>query len=214
MILLIFPGIIGIIVCTIILIVQAIMKKKNTKTLIALVCFFIMCGVALSSLDSDEEDEETTQTTSVVAESTIASESTTEPPTEPSTDSTTEPTEEATTEKITEPTEETLTIELIAGEPGEYGELFTINKGTEFEETYYIYHIPAGTYTVTNIGEHMNQFNVYSDEVHIVDGWEEPAEVIYVKLLDVNESDTFTIQDGQYIEIHGPGGFRLEKVGK
>lgn len=126
------------------------------------------------------------------------------------------PTTEATTEATEPPTtapKATVSIELIAGDAGEYGELFTINKDTEFEETYYIYHIPAGTYTVTNAGEYMNQFNVYSDEIVVNDsGWEEVAEVFYVKLLDVGESDTFTIEDGQFIEIHEPAKFTLEKI--
>ena len=109
--------------------------------------------------------------------------------------------------------EERLSFELIAGEPGEYGELFTINKDTEFEETYYIYHVPVGTYTVTNSGEYMSQFNVYSDEIHVTEeGWEEPAEVFYVKLLKVDESDSVTIEEGQYIEIHEPANFTLEKA--
>ena len=107
----------------------------------------------------------------------------------------------------------TTSIELIAGEAGEYGELFTMNKGTEFEETYYIYHIPAGTYVVTNTGEYMSQFNVYSDEIVTNDsGWDEVAESFYVKVLDVGASDTFTIADGQFIEIHEPAKFTLEKT--
>lgn len=118
------------------------------------------------------------------------------------------------TVEVTEAVEATLSIELIAGEPGEYGELFTINKDTEFEETYYIYRIPSGTYTVTNSGEYMNQFNVYSGEVHVTeDGWEEFTEAIYVKALDVGQSDTFTITDGQCIEIHEPAKFTIELVG-
>lgn len=128
---------------------------------------------------------------------------------------TTPPTTQAPTTEATEPvTEPALTIELIAGEAGEYGELFTMNKGTEFEETFYIYHIPAGTYTVTNTGKYMDQFNVYSDEMVVNDsGWEEYAEVFYVKVLDVGASDTFTIADGQFIEIHEPAKFTLELVG-
>ena len=117
--------------------------------------------------------------------------------------------------KKTEPaTEAKAVIELIAGEPGEYGELFTINKDTKFEETYYIYCIPAGTYTVTNAGEYMSQFSVYSGEVHVTDdGWEEFTESIYIKVLDVDQSDTFTIEEGQCIEIHEPAKFIIELVG-
>lgn len=117
------------------------------------------------------------------------------------------------TTATTTTTAATTSIELVAGEAGEYGELFTINKDTEFEETYYIYHIPSGTYTVTNVGEYMSQFNVYSDEIVINDsGWEEVAETFYAKVLDVDESDTFTIEDGQFIEIHEPAKFTLEKL--
>ena len=126
--------------------------------------------------------------------------------------STTPPTTQTPTSEPT--TAANTSIELIAGEPGEYGELFTINEGTEFEETYYIYRIPAGTYTVTNAGKYMSQFNVYSGEVHVTDdGWEEFTEAVYVKLLDVGASDTFTIADGQCIEIQEPAMFTLELVG-
>ena len=87
--------------------------------------------------------------------------------------------------------EEKISFTLVAGEKGEYGELFTINKGTEFEETYYVYRVPVGTYTVTNVGKYMNQFNVYGDEIHVTEeGWEEPAETFYVKVLDIGKSDT------------------------
>lgn len=108
--------------------------------------------------------------------------------------------------------EEKLVIELVAGEQGEYGTLVTFNKGTEFEQTVIAYHIPAGEYTVTNIGEYMNQFNIYSDETHITDeGWEEPAEGIFVKLMDVGATEDFTIEDGQYIKIVEPGKFKIEQ---
>ena len=137
--------------------------------------------------------------------------------TETEPDNTTQPTTQAPTTVATDPSttepKATVSIELIAGEAGEYGELFTINKDTEFEETYYIYHIPAGTYTVTNTGEYMSQFNVYSDEIVVNDsGWEEVAESFYVEVLEVGDSDTFTIEDGQFIEIHEPAKFTLEKI--
>lgn len=110
-------------------------------------------------------------------------------------------------------TTEPFTIELVAGEKGEYGELITINKDTEFEETYYIYRVPAGTYTVTNTGDHMGQFNVYGETVYVTeDGWEEFSDVVYVKLLDVGQSDTVEISEGQIIEIHEPGQYALVPV--
>ena len=99
---------------------------------------------------------------------------------------------------------------LIAGEAGEYGQLITYNKGTEFEETFYAYYIPEGTYTVTNTGEYMNQISVYSNETVITEaGWEEAESTGDVKLLDVGESDTITVEEDQHIEIMEPAEFEL-----
>lgn len=105
------------------------------------------------------------------------------------------------------------TIKLVAGEKGQYGEPFTINKGTEFEENYFVYRVPAGTYLVTNVGKYMGQFDVMGDTVYITDaGWEELSDVYYVKALKAGESDTVTIEDGQIIEIHEPSQFELTRV--
>ena len=102
-------------------------------------------------------------------------------------------------------------FELVAGELGEYGSMITLNKGTSSPSTRCVYHIPAGTYKVTNIGQYMSQINVYSDKTHKnEEGWEEPAETFYVKLLDVNASDSFSIKEGQYIYIAEPSRFKLE----
>ena len=101
---------------------------------------------------------------------------------------------------------------LTAGEAGEYGQLITYNKDTEFEEIFYAYYVPAGTYTVTNIGEYMGQINVYSDETVITEaGWEEAKSTGAVKLIDVGESDTITVEEGQHIEIIEPDVFELVK---
>ena len=119
-----------------------------------------------------------------------------------------EPEPEPKPEPEPEPEEEP--IILIAGEEGEYGELYTVNKDTEFEETYYVYIVPAGTYTVTNTGEYMAQFSVYSYELVVnSSGWEEPAEIFFASPLDVGASETVTIEDGQIIEIHEPANFTL-----
>lgn len=109
--------------------------------------------------------------------------------------------------------DEALSFELIAGVAGEYGELFTLNYGTEFEDTYYVYRIPTGNYTVTNIGEYTSQINVYSDKIKTnSDGLQEPEETIYVKLLDVEESDIVYIPDGCYIEIRKPARFSFSRI--
>lgn len=187
-------GLLGFLVCLILLIIKVVKKKPKKKTLIALcVCFVLFCSALVTPTPKPQES-----VPAPTAEATIT------PTSEPTFASTSEP---APTSEITN-----LSFELIAGEPGEYGELFTINKDTEFEETYYIYRVPAGSYTVTNSGEYPEQFNVYSEKVYVVDGWEELSDVFYVKLLAAGESDSFTIEDGQIIEIHEPGRFLLEKT--
>lgn len=104
-----------------------------------------------------------------------------------------------------------LTFILTAGEAGEYGKLITYNKDTEFEETFYAYYVPSGTYTVTNQGEYMSQVNVYGNEMVITDGWEEPELVVDgVKLLDVGESYTITVEENQHIEIAEPSVFEFK----
>ena len=105
-----------------------------------------------------------------------------------------------------------LVFELVAGEQGEYGKMITYNEGTEFEENFYAFYVPAGTYTVTNVGEYMSQINVYSDEIQKTEeGWDEPAEAFFVKLLDVNKSETVTIEEGQHVEIAEPANFKFEQ---
>ena len=120
------------------------------------------------------------------------------------------------TNELTKPTSEetptpAISFDLVAGEAGEYGKYVTFNEGTEFEETFYAYYIPAGVYTVTNVGEYVGQISVYSNGIHVTEeGWEEPAESGDVALLDVNESTTITIRENQYVEIHEPDHFRFE----
>ncbi len=107
--------------------------------------------------------------------------------------------------------EEKLSFELVAGEAGEYGTPVIFNKGTDLEETIIAYHVPAGTYTVTNNGEYMNQISIYSDETHITEeGWEEPAEAFGAKLIDAGKTDTISIEEGQYIELSEPAFFSFE----
>lgn len=108
--------------------------------------------------------------------------------------------------------EEKSTFELIAGEQGEYGQMITYNKGTELEENFYAYYVPAATYTITNIGEYPCQINIYSNETHKTEeGWEEPAETFFVKLLDVDVSENITIENGQHIEITENSKIKFEQ---
>ena len=103
-------------------------------------------------------------------------------------------------------------IILTAGETGEYGQVITYNEGTEFESTNYAYYVPAGTYTVTNIGEYGSQIDVCSDEIVTTDsGWEESADIGDVELMGVGDSYTITVEEGYHIEIIEPAVFELVK---
>ncbi len=104
-------------------------------------------------------------------------------------------------------------IILEAGEENEYSEKLTVNAGTETEENLIIYVLPAGKYSVRNIAEKPDQFNVYSKEtVTTEEGREEPAEIGFVKLLQPEESAEFEMKDNQYIEIHEPAKFEITAI--
>jgi len=107
---------------------------------------------------------------------------------------------------------EKLIFELIAGKPGKYGKMITYNKGTEFEESFYAFYVPVGTYTVTNVGKNVSQINVYSNEIiKNENGWDEPSEAFFAKILNVNEFATITISEDQHIEIAEPSNFMFEQ---
>lgn len=111
------------------------------------------------------------------------------------------------------PTVSANAITIVAGEQGDYGELLTLNAGTEFEENYFVYRLPAGTYKATNVGAYMDQISVYGETVYTTaEGWEELSDTGDIKVLDPNASDTITIAEGQIIEIHEPGKWMLEKM--
>lgn len=102
-------------------------------------------------------------------------------------------------------------FEIISEEAGDYGKPLTYNKGTELEETVYAYYVPTGQYTVTNIGEHTSQINVYSNETTTTDaGWKEVSESFDVKRLNVGESAEIDVGDNQHIEIAESSAFKME----
>ncbi len=97
------------------------------------------------------------------------------------------------------------------GESGEYGFKLTLNKDTEFEEAKYYYHIPAGEYTITNVGDSRAQVSVLSDEVVKNDaGWEEFAEAYDCVAFDANEQGIIHVGDNQCIEITEGDVIRFE----
>ena len=109
--------------------------------------------------------------------------------------------------------DDTLTFSITAGKAGKYGKTLTLNKGTEFEDTFYAFYVPEGTYTVINTrSTYQGQINVYSDKTNITDaGWEEPADGTS-KLISSGESDTISVKKGQHIKINEPDTFVLIKT--
>ena len=167
------------------------MKNTNVKKPFYKKWWFwvIVVVVALSAMYSSNEEENKTTTETPTAVETTENTATEEPK-----------------------QEEKLVFELVAGEQGEYGKMITYNKGTEFEENFYAFYVPVGTYTVTNVGKYMSQLNVYSDEiVKNDDGWDEVAESFFNKVIDVNRSETVTVEEGQHIEIAEPSQFKFEQ---
>ena len=98
-------------------------------------------------------------------------------------------------------------------EKGDYGFENTLNKGTDSEETQIVYHIPAGTYKVKNLGEYQGQIEACSDNTHVTDeGWEEPEDVKGAVSLEPDEEVEFSIEDGYYLEVHLNGTLGFTEV--
>lgn len=105
--------------------------------------------------------------------------------------------------------ESAATIRLVAGQENEYSQIRTWNAGTEFEETRLVYYVPAGTYEVTNTGAYRTQVSVYQGVTVTEEGWEEPANVGGVIVLEKGEQDEITVPDGFYIYIAEPTEIEL-----
>ena len=111
---------------------------------------------------------------------------------------------------IKENIEEELFVILKAGEENAYSEARTLNKGTEFEETQYVYYLPVGTYQFKNISKHRGQVNVYSRETHRTEeGWEEPVDSFFSESVEPDKTVRITIEKDQYIEIQEPDVYEV-----
>ncbi len=87
---------------------------------------------------------------------------------------------------------------------GEYGFEKVFNTNTDFEEKQIMYHIPAGTYNVTNLDNNRSGISVYSDEnIITTDGFEEPSDTLCTVSLNCGDTDKIIIEDGYYVEING-----------
>ncbi len=121
--------------------------------------------------------------------------------------------EPATTEEVVTTEESTSeVIELEAGTLGDYGKEITMNEGTDMEESLIVYYVPAGDYTVTNVGEFMTQVSVYGGfERDESTGYDDYTEVGDTPSIDVDQSADINVPDGWFIEIHEPTHITLEK---
>ena len=115
------------------------------------------------------------------------------------------PTETLTPTETLAPTEEPIFFVIMGGEIGEYGEEVVLNAGTEFEEHEIAYHIPAGTYMVTNLNANGGgQVSVYSGGPEYDGEWqyfvadENCASPIVVMAGDTQE---LVIKEGQFIVL-------------
>lgn len=104
-----------------------------------------------------------------------------------------------------------LRFHLEAGKKGDFGKILTYNAGTECEETFYAYYVPSGKYIVTNKGYYTTQVNVYSDEIQIVNGWEEPKDC-QCYLISKDQSKQIIVEEGFHIEIAEPTYILMERV--
>lgn len=97
------------------------------------------------------------------------------------------------------------TIELVAGVAGEYGKEIVMSEGTDCEEHLVVYYVPAGKYTVKNLGEYMTQVNVYEGFAKNEEtGYDEYTNTGDIIRLDINGEGEIEVPEGWFIEIHEP----------
>ena len=106
--------------------------------------------------------------------------------------------------------EDKISFVIVDDEIGEYGESVTINKGTEFEETEIMYHVPAGKYSITNTDKKTGvQVSIYSGRPMLVGEWEEfvaDANCQSPVVLMAGETKDIEIMEGQFIVLSDNSG--------
>jgi len=120
-------GMLGAAASLVLIVIRAIKKKPKKPVVIALLASIVLFFIGAALPADSQADTSTTAQTPEVTEAPAAIEAPT----------------------ATEP----LSFILMDGEKGEYGVEVVLNEGTEFEEHEITYKIPAGTYTVENLGD-------------------------------------------------------------
>ncbi len=178
---------------TIILVRKNDMNKILKYGIIA-VAWIVYLAIGLSGGGNSADDTKTTiepTTAASIVTTTEAIETSTEAP---------------------EMTESKTVIEITDGEKGEYGKEITMSAGTDMEEKLIVYYVPAGKYTVENLGEYRTQVSVYEGfEKNSETGYDEYTNTGDIVVLDVNAEDEIEVPDGWFIEIHGAHILLTEK---
>lgn len=96
-------------------------------------------------------------------------------------------------------------IEIVAGEMGEYGKEVTMSKGTDQEEKLIVYYVPAGKYTVKNLGNKPTQVSVYEGFAKNAEtGYDEYTNTGSAVLVDKGKEAEIEVPDGWFIEVQKP----------
>ena len=95
-------------------------------------------------------------------------------------------------------------IELVAGQQGDFGREVTMSEGTDLAETFFAYYVPAGNYDVKNLGDKPTQVSVYEGFVKGDNGYDEYTAVGDIITLKAGETGIVNVPEGWFIEIHEP----------
>ena len=187
-------------------------KKKLIATAIfwgVLLVLFIAANVSNTDDTTNNSLNTTVQQTVQSVETTKAETTTATATAVTSTMATTAPVTTATT-TTTPVTTATNSINLIAGSTNDYSQLVTLNAGTQFEESYYVYNVPAATYSVKNNTQSRTQVTLYNpDSLNVnEDGWEEFSDAQAFPI-EAGETIEVAVPDGWFIEIHEPTNITL-----
>ena len=172
-------------------------KKKRKIWLLCLLVAFISLVIFVATADtSDYESDENSELVTSETDSAI----------QDTTDMT--DIDEAEDEQAGEV--ESDSIELVAGELGEYGKSVVMSAGTDCEEELIVYYVPAGTYTVKNLGDYRTQITVYEGFAKNTEtGYDEYTNTGDIVLLNADESGEIEVPDGWFIEIQEPAHISL-----
>lgn len=100
-------------------------------------------------------------------------------------------------------------IELVAGQQGQYGREVTMSEGTDMEEKFFAYYVPAGTYDVKNLDSRPTQVSVYEGFKKGDNGYDEYTATGDIVVIKAGETGTVNVPDGWFIEIHEPAHIAL-----